>query len=122
MEIQGRIIQLLDEQSGQGRNGTWRKRDYVLETDGQYPKKVCFNLWGEKIDQYPVSVGDKVTLHFDIESREFNGRWYTDVKGWKIDKGQAASADAPPMPEEFVVPDDISAGDSPLPEEDDLPF
>jgi hypothetical protein len=117
MEIQGKIIQLLDEQTGQGRNGTWRKKEYVLETQDQYPKKVCFNMWGDKIDQFPVKEGDAVTVHFDIESREYNGRWYTDVKAWKIETGQAATgaADLPPLPD--------SAPDMPPPPgEDDLPF
>ncbi len=117
MEIQGKIIQLLPEQSGQGKNGTWRKKEYVLETQDQYPKKICFNLWGDKIDQNPVNEGDSVKLSFDLESREYNGRWYTDVRGWKIEKQTAtASADElPPLP-------DAPPMDAPPPGEDDLPF
>ena len=118
MEIKGKIVQLLDEQTGEGRNGTWRKKEYVLETGDQYPKKVCFNLWGDKIDQYPVKEGDDVTVHFDVESREYNGRWYTDVKGWKIDAGTASASagDLPPLP------DGPPLDSAPPPGEDDLPF
>jgi len=90
MEINGKIIQVLDEQSGNGRNGVWRKRDYVLETKSQYPKKVCLTVWGDKIDQFGMQPGDEVNVGIEIESREFNGRWYTDVKAWKVDK-QGAS-------------------------------
>ena len=86
MEISGKIIQVLDEQTGNGRNGIWRKRDYILETGGQYPKKVCMTVWGDKIDQFGIQAGDEVNAGVEIESREYNGRWYTDVKAWKIDK------------------------------------
>lgn len=86
MEINGKIVQVLNEQSGTGRNGVWRKRDYILETKGQYPKKVCITVWGDKIDQFGLQVGEEVTLGIEIESREYNGRWYTDVKGWKAEK------------------------------------
>lgn len=117
MEILGKIVQLLPEQSGEGRNGTWRKRDYVLETQDQYPKKVCFNLWGDKIDQNPVKEGDSVKLFFDVESREYNGRWYTDIKGWKLEPQTGANAsDLPPLP------DAPSSEAAPPPGEDDLPF
>src|SRR5690606_10861120 len=86
MEISGKIIQVLDEQTGNGRNGVWRKRDYVLETKSQYPKRVCVTVWGDKIDQFGMQPGDEVNMGIEIESREYNGRWYTDVKAWKVDK------------------------------------
>ena len=123
MEIQGKIIQLLPEQSGTGRNGQWRKREYVLETQDQYPKKVCFNLWGDKIDQNPVNVGDTVKVLFDIESREFNGKWYTDVKGWKIENQSDATSGAPDAGND-ISDIDLSAPEfnAPPPTEDDLPF
>ncbi|MGL4411074.1 MAG: DUF3127 domain-containing protein [Bacteroidales bacterium] len=127
MEIRGRIINLLPLQSGQGKNGEWRKQDYILETLDQYPKKICFNLWGDKISQYPVAIGDEVIVHFDVESREFNGRWYTDVKGWKIESVDAQQYAAPQQqPQQYVgataqpvapaPPVDFSS------QEDDLPF
>lgn len=114
MEIKGRIIQLLPLQSGEGKNGTWRKQDYVLETLDSYPKKICFNLWGDKIDQFGVKQDEEVTVYFDIESREYNGRWYTDVKAWRIDKNtdgapssnQASANDMPPPPVDFGETDD----------------
>lgn len=92
MEISGKIIQVLDEQSGTGRNGVWKKQDFILETKSQYPKKVCLTVWGDKIEQFNMKEGDEVTAGIEIESREYNGRWYTDVKIWKVDRqGSAVS-------------------------------
>lgn len=99
MEITGKIIQCLPEQGGTSKAGNaWRKREYVLETQGSFPRKVCFNMFGERIDQYPVNMGDDVTVSFDLESREFNGRWYTDVRAYKIEKASAASSQQVPPP------------------------
>ena len=92
MEISGKIIAVLPMATGQGKNGTWRSQDYVLETADQYPKKVCFNLFNDKIDQFPMAIDDTVNVSFDIESREFNGRWYTTVRAWKVDKNVAGAA------------------------------
>ena len=107
MEISGKIIAVLPQATGQGKNGMWRSQDYVLETSTsgeQYPRKVCFNLFNDKIDKYPLAIDDVVTVSFDIESREYNGRWYTSIKAWKIEKNavnatpaasQAASVSEP---------------------------
>jgi len=91
MEITGKIIAVLPIATGQGKNGTWRSQDYVLETADQYPKKVCFNLFGDKIDQFPLAIDETVNVSFDIESREYNGRWYTSIRAWKIDKNGASA-------------------------------
>jgi len=122
MELQGNVIQLLEEQTGDGRNGKWRKREYVIETGGQYPRKLCFNLWGDKIDQFPMKVGDAVNVFFDIESRDFNGRWYTDVKAWKVDqvsKSGGTSNSVQSSESDFQSAPDLNI---PPPGEDDLPF
>ena len=116
MEISGVVINLLPLQSGQGKNGTWKKQEFILETPGQYPKKVCMNLWGEKVDEIKISVGDKITASINIESREYNGRWYTDVRAWKVQKesGAGRGSDTPPPAEDNFVPDNSGT--------DDLPF
>lgn len=116
MEISGTIINILELQTGEGRNGPWKKQEFILETDDQYPKKVCIALWGDKIDQFPLNTGEKVTVSINVESREFNGRWYTDVKAWKIDKAQAENAPPPPPPPDHGM--EPPADDFP----DDLPF
>jgi hypothetical protein len=95
MEISGKIIAVLPLATGQGKNGTWRSQDYVLETGDQYPKKVCFNFFGDKIEQFPLAIDDTVTVSFDLESREYNGRWFTSVRAWKVEKGIVSAASAP---------------------------
>ena len=98
MELIGRIIQILPLQEGVSKAGNpWKKQEYILETLGtQYPRKVCFNLFGDNVDKFPMQVGQDVTVSIDIESREFNGRWYTDVRAWNVLNGvQLAGAPAP---------------------------
>lgn len=100
MEITGKIIHKLDLQSGTSKNGNaWRKQEYVLETQETYPKKVHFDFFGDRIDQFPINVGDTICLSFDIESREYQGRWYTSIRGWKSEKveptANAAAQQAP---------------------------
>ncbi|MDE6099972.1 MAG: DUF3127 domain-containing protein [Paramuribaculum sp.] len=100
MEIKGKIIVALPEMTGVSKSGNnWKKREYVLETQETYPKKVHFDFFGDRADQYPLSVGDDITLSFDIESREYNGRWYTSIRGWKAEKSGMTqpSAGMPPI-------------------------
>ncbi len=134
MEVQGKIILKLKPQGGLSKAGReWKKQEYVLETINEpYPRKVHFDFFGERVDQYPLEVGDTITLSFDIESREFNGRWYTDIRGWKAEKmqpgavpaatpAQAAAPVAPATPVQETpvpAPDFSQDGDS----NDDLPF
>lgn len=90
MEIQGKIIHILPLQSGIGKASgkEWKKQEFVLETlDGQYARKVCFSMWGDLIDRTQLQVGEDVTVQIDVESREYQGRWYTDVKAWRVDRG-----------------------------------
>ena len=95
MEIKGKIIIALPEASGTSKAGNaWKKKEYVLETQETYPKKVHFDFFGDRADQYPLSVGDVITLSFDIESREYNGKWFTSIRGWKAEKEGATTAPA----------------------------
>ena len=98
MEIQGKIILALPEMTGTSKAGNpWKKREYVLETHDSFPKKVHFDFFGDRADQFILNPGDEVTLSFDIESREYNGRWYTDIRAWRLQPKQA-EAPAAPMP------------------------
>ena len=94
MEINGKITELLTEKTGQSANGPWRKQEYILETDEQYPKKICFMVWGDKIDQFNIKKGENLIVSVDLESREYNGRWYTDVKAWKVSRYDDRVGDA----------------------------
>lgn len=124
MEIKGRIIHVLPAQSGVSKSGSaWKKQEYVLETEDQYPRKVCFGFFGDRVDQYPAAIGDDVIVSFDIDSREFNGRWYTNIQAWKLEKVAASAPnDIPPVPNDLppfdAAPSDFTAASS----TDDLPF
>ena len=100
MEITGKLIQKLPVQSGVSSQGNnWSKAEFVIETVEQYPKKVCANLWGDRakaLDQFQL--GSLITVSFDLESREYNGRWYTDVKAWRVDAATPAAAAGVPNP------------------------
>lgn len=111
IQIEGTVKKILEEQSGQGKNGQWRKRDFILETEGKYPKQICITQWGEKIDQSNVQVGEKIVAHVDIQSREYKENWYTDVKAWKVEKGDAIESE-----EEIVI--NLSAPDA----DEEAPF
>ena len=98
MQLIAKLIQILPLQTGSGKNGEWKKQDVIVETDGQYPKKICISIWGDKINAGQLVVGNKLKIDFDIESREYNSRWYTDVKAWKIESvGENSSSDEIPV-------------------------
>ena len=111
LQIKGKVTQILDEQSGTGKNGPWRKQEFILETQEQYPKEICIVQWGDKIDEFDVQEGEKITAHVDIQSREYNGRWYTDVKAWKIERPDENKAErgGPPKPSEELYDMDEDA-------------
>ena len=84
MQITAKLIHILPAQTGQGKNGEWRKQDIIVETKDQYPKKICFSIWGDKINSDQLIIGNDLQIDFDIESREYNGRWFTEAKAWKV--------------------------------------
>lgn len=106
MNIQGRIIAVLDAQEGVGANGAWKVQPYVLETiNTEYPKKLYFEVFGaDRIDRFPCEVGDYVDVSFDIESREYNGRWYTTARAWRIAVGTESTPAAQPVQEAKAEP------------------
>ena len=95
MELSGKIIKLLPEKSGESARGQWRKQEYILETDGQYPKQICFMAWSEKIDEFAIKEGEDLVVSIDLESREYNGRWYTDVKAWRVTRADSSIDNSP---------------------------
>lgn len=97
LNISGIVLNILPLQTGTSKAGNqWKKQDFILETGGQYPRKVCICLFGDNVEKFPLAVGQSVTASVDIESREFNGRWYTDVRAWNVVyNGQQQGAPAP---------------------------
>lgn len=125
IEITGKIIKMLSLQSGVGKNGAWSKQDFIIETIEQYPRKICISAWGDKSDilsQCPV--GTEVKVSVNIESREFNDKWYTDVRAWKIEPiNEYSDMQNGVIGEDKTVPDTFPDGqfsnDNDI---DDLPF
>ena len=131
LELEGRIVRKLGVQSGTSARGNWSKQEFVFEyQEGNFPTQVCMNVWGEdkvrELDKYQV--GDKVKISFNLSSREYNGRWYTDVRAWRIEPAgsapqtpgyaQPSAGFSAPVSAPMPSADDMS---SPL-SEDDLPF
>lgn len=118
---------VIPAQEGVSRAGNeWKKQEYVIETEDQFPKKVCFQIFGaDKIAQANVQQGENVRVSFDIESREFNGRWYTNINAWKVERADAWRENTAEtvQPSGPVYPQFDDAPESPPPApSDDLPF
>jgi hypothetical protein len=138
LDVTGRIVQLLELQTGVSARGDWKKQEFILETEEQYPRKICISLWGDRINDIAGIQLSKeiITVSVTLESREFNGRWYTDVKGWRVQRAGQVLVDQAPnqvnasqgqsVVSSQVPPAALSADDFAKPEEnssfDDLPF
>jgi len=126
MNISGKIWQILPEVKGEGKNGPWSRQDLIVETEEQFPKKVCISVWNNKIKVTELKAGDPVNVEITVESREYNGRWYTDVKAISLlsatHKGTASNVtnpwdkDVPPLTEKDIPEADPDSNN------DDLPF
>ncbi|MDR1793732.1 MAG: DUF3127 domain-containing protein [Bacteroidales bacterium] len=135
LEIKGKIVKILELQTGTSANGNWSKRDFVIETvEEQYPKKVCFTVWSEKADSLDKLYGEGslVNVSFALESREYMGKWYTTARAWKIDTlaglsagGTMPTASAPPIappPSSPPLPTDAPENPFLAESDDNLPF
>ena len=104
MEFTAKLIQINEPVTGEGKNGPWKRQEFIFETESQYPRKICVSVWGDRAIQDPsiMQIGNVLTVAFDLESREYNGRWYTDVRPWRITLPAApgaAPAYAPAAPQ-----------------------
>lgn len=133
MNISGKVVQVLPIQQGTSKAGNpWQKQEFILEQGGQYPHKVCISLFGDNVAKTP-QVGQDVMVSVDIDSREFNGRWYTEIKAWNV--VQAGAQQAAPAPQQAApAPQQVAAAPAATPAQpqpapapqtgaaDDLPF
>jgi hypothetical protein len=113
--LTGRVVKLLPTQTGTGSKGVWKKKEFIIETLGQYPKKVCFASWGDKADAVEnLTEGETLKIYFNVESREYNDRWYNEIKAWKWESGASnkEAAAVTQKTESSVIGD----------QDDDLPF
>lgn len=120
LDITGKIIQKLNKTEGISKAGkAWSKQEFVIETQETYPKKVMISTMNEKVnDLERFNVGDVITASLNLESREYNGRWYTDARAWKI-QGQGAGSGSPAMDPFHPDNEPSFTADS---ASDDLPF
>ena len=117
MEIVGKVLQLGTLVEGNSPRGPWKKQELIIETQEQFPKKVCLMCWGDRVNEAnSFFVGQTIKAQIRIESREFNGKWYTDVTAFRFDQEPAAEQPVaqplPPMNEDYFASDNG----------DDLPF
>ena len=133
MDLTGKIIAVLPASSGvsQRTGNSWMSQDYVIEVPGQYPKKCVFRVFGEdRIKQFNIQMGEDVTVSFDIDAHEFNGRWFKDVRAFNVVRGAApvAAQAAPFAGQPVAAPQDATSPFPPAQEPagegstDDLPF
>ncbi len=125
MEIQGKIFKILEKISGEGRFGTWVKQSFVIETEEEYPKKVCFDMFGDDkvrlLNTYKE--GDEVNVSFNPDSREYEGRWYTNLRAWKLETVSANPENENSAKEEATNLSETQAEEkAPEEEKEDLPF
>ena len=125
MELAGKVIAVLPPKSGTSRNGNeWTVQEYVIETHDQYPRRMCFDVFGaDKIQQFNIQIGEELNVSFDIDAREWQGRWFNSIRAWKVERVGAEQpavpeAPFPPVGAAPAVPVDFAATD----EKDDLPF
>ena len=93
MDITGKIIAILPARSGvSSRTGNqWMTQEYVIEVPGNFPRKMVFNIFGEeRIKQFNIQAGEEITVQFDIDAREYQGRWFNDIRAYNIIRGQIA--------------------------------
>lgn len=127
LEVTGKLIAKLGQQTGQGKNGTWVRQDFIIETQEQYPKKICLSAWGDKVRDFDsFAMGELIKASINIESREYNGRWYTDIRPWRVermaqnDNAGASSVYVPPITLDSIPP--AAPIEAPADASDILPF
>lgn len=115
MELTARLFKVNSALTGEGRNGPWKKQEFVVETEEQYPRKVMFSIWNDKASISNISVGSTIKIFFDAESREYNERWFTDLKVWKVESASSNTAVT-----QENIPDFSTSEIPPAPPSDDL--
>ena len=125
LEVSGKVFRILNEQKGTSAGGKdWIKQDFVIETEDQYPKKIAITAMGDKIvpSVKGLKLGQLVTVHINIESREYQDKWFSNVNAWRIDKLDGNSTptneSAPSTTSTKTSKTTISSND----DDSDLPF
>jgi hypothetical protein len=127
MDFTGKIIAVLPAKGGKSKatGNEWKAQEYVIENHDQYPRKMCFEVFGtEKIDQFNIQLGEELTVSFDIDARQWQDRWFNSIRAWKVERAAAGAPVSEPMPLSGApVPPPPSADFLPSDNaHDDLPF
>ena len=135
MELSGKVIAVLPANSGvsQRTGNAWMSQEYVIEVPGQYPRKCMFRIFGEdRIKQFNIQMGEDITVSFDIDAHEYNGRWFNEIRAFNVVRGVAPAVAAPvqgaPFAQPATAPQDATSPFPPAQEPagegsaDDLPF
>ncbi|TGX79990.1 DUF3127 domain-containing protein [Palleniella muris] len=128
MELQGKVIYAAEKRTGESARGTWAAQDFVIETHDSFPRKMVFSVFGEdRLQRFNIQVGQEVNVSFDIDAREYNGRWFNSIRAFDVRQIVANAApvagDMPPFAEPAAAPaadpfSQAASSDS----TDDLPF
>lgn len=124
LEITATLVQVMPEITGQGQKGPWVKQEFVVETTMEkFPKKICFSVWGEKTGALrDLKPGTPVKVFFNLESREYQGRWYTEARAWQIGPASQAAGQSAPVSSGQTASSTPAAIDEMPAGGDDLPF
>ena len=133
MELQGRVIVVMEPREGTSARGPWKSQQYVIETHDQYPKKMAFDIFGaDRIDQFAIKAGEEIIVSFDVDAHEYQGRWFNNIRAWNIQRVDAAAVQAAGSPASATPTQGTQApaggSQAPFPptasgsDADDLPF
>lgn len=129
MELQGKVIYAAEKRTGESARGTWAAQDFVIETHDSFPRKMVFSVFGEdRLQRFNIQVGQEVNVSFDIDAREYNGRWFNSIRAFDVRQVVANAApvagDMPPFaePAPAAAPADPFAQPASGDSTDDLPF
>lgn len=132
MELAGKVIAVLEPRGGVSKSGNeWKVQEYVIETHDQYPRRMCFDVFGtDKIQQFNIQLGEELSVSFDIDAREWQGRWFNSIRAWKVERvGAPQPAPQPSQINPPFPPNGTPASPEPVSntgeggdDTDDLPF
>ena len=101
MEIQGKVTNILPMRSGVSARGEWKSQEFVITTEEQYPKMVCFQVFGEdRINSFALQIGEAVKVSFDISAHEYQGRFFNSINAWKVEKLMPIAQNPPLNPQQ----------------------
>lgn len=122
MEFEGIVYKILPVTRGTSSRGEWQRQDVVFEVPSEFSRKICVTFFNKESDVAKLREGAAYTVSVNVESREYNGRWYTDIRAWRLQPKQTQAPAMPPMPDMPPIAEEPTYASAPAAEVDDLPF